>query len=93
MFQFSQKSLDGFKYLRKDQWAHYYSIEIRGVLVINDACCNTLQILCSKFLSFNYLSNDLSKQILYLFTLFPWKSLSVFQDLIMRLKIKYNLCV
>ena len=61
--------------------------------MINDACCNTLQILCSKFLSFNYLSNDLSKQILCLFTLFPWKSLSVFQDLIMRLKIKYNVCV
>ena len=55
MFQFSQKSLDGFKYLRKDQWVHNYSIEIKGASVINDAYCITLQILCSKIISIIYL--------------------------------------
>ena len=55
MFQFSWKSLDGFKYLRKDQWVHNYSIEIRGASMINDACCITLQILCSKSISIIYL--------------------------------------
>ena len=44
--------LDGLKFSRMVIGSagslHYDPIEIRGALVINDACCITLQFLCSQ---------------------------------------------